>query len=214
MKKWGYAWESIKMTTDDGYILTTFHITDKIGYNIVRDDSLMPVVVMHGTHSDAVAWVDADPDWASAYPMVLHLFDDGFDVWLAANRGTKYCWEHVSLSYYQPEYWAWSWAEMGIYDDVANIKTIKEITGKPKVSYIGMSQGTVQMFYALSHLEDSFMADNLFTFAALSPCTISARELTDAEFTESIFQFNDFGIYSLGGPNWEENYNWICENFD
>ena len=41
-----------------------------------------------------------------------------------------------------PEYWAWSWAEMGIYDDVANVKFVKEQTGK-KVSYLGVSQGTV-----------------------------------------------------------------------
>ena len=60
---------------------------------------------------------------------------------------------------------------MGIYDDVANIKFIRERTGK-KVSYLGVSQGTVQMFYALAKLEKDFMADNLFTFAALDPCTI------------------------------------------
>lgn len=47
---------------------------------------------------------------------------------------------------YEPtdqEFWAWSWAEMGIYDDVANIKMVKELTGKEKVSYLGISQGTV-----------------------------------------------------------------------
>ena len=47
------------------------------------------------------------------------------------------------------EFWAWSWAEMGIYDDVANISMIKEKTGKDKIFYIGYSQGTVQMFYGL-----------------------------------------------------------------
>lgn len=41
---------------------------------------------------------------------------------------------------------------MGRYDDVSNIKFIKERTGK-KVSYVGVSQGTVQMFYGLATLE-------------------------------------------------------------
>ena len=27
MTKWGYSWEAFEVTTDDGYILTTFHIT-------------------------------------------------------------------------------------------------------------------------------------------------------------------------------------------
>lgn len=69
------------------------------------------------------------------------------------------------------------------------------------------------MFYALSHLEDSFMADNLYTFAALSPCTVAAKEGSDEMFTEGIFKFPENGIYSLGGPNWDENLKFIKENF-
>ena len=48
-----------------------------------------------------------------------------------------------------PEYWDWTWAEMGSQDDMKNIAMIYEKTGK-KVSYLGASQGTVQMFYALA----------------------------------------------------------------
>ena len=43
----------------------------------------------------------------------------------------------------QPEFWAYSWAEMGIYDDVALIKAINEHAGAEKAYYIGCSQGTV-----------------------------------------------------------------------
>ena len=31
MEQFGYDWEPIKVTTDDGYILTTFHILGKTG---------------------------------------------------------------------------------------------------------------------------------------------------------------------------------------
>jgi len=61
---------------------------------------------------------------------------------------------------------------MGIYDDVANIKTIKELSGAEKVFYLGYSQGTVQMFYALAHREEEFFKDSLHKFVALAPCTI------------------------------------------
>jgi len=41
------------------------------------------------------------------------------------------------------EFWLYTWADMGLYDDTANISMIKEQTGVDKVFYIGYSQGTV-----------------------------------------------------------------------
>ena len=73
-----------------------------------------------------------------------------------------------------PEFWDWTWAEMDSQDDMANIKMIVEKTNK-KVSYIGGSQGTVQMFYALAKYQD-YLKDHMYTFAALDPCTIAIKE--------------------------------------
>ena len=97
---------------------------------------------MHGLGCDANTWVDVDKADLATPPLPLHLFDRGFDVYMASNRGTKYCKNHVTYDHIDPEYWAFSWAEMGLYDDVSNVKMVKERTGK-KVSYIGVSQGTV-----------------------------------------------------------------------
>ena len=41
------------------------------------------------------------------------------------NRGTEYSMGHKSLSSDEQEYWEFSWAEMGLYDDPANITFIK-----------------------------------------------------------------------------------------
>ena len=58
MRFWGYTWEPIIVTTDDGYILTTFRITGKENESVVpRDESLKPVVLMHGVSCDATSWV-------------------------------------------------------------------------------------------------------------------------------------------------------------
>ena len=29
MAYWGYTWEAFELTTDDGFVLTTFHVTGK-----------------------------------------------------------------------------------------------------------------------------------------------------------------------------------------
>ena len=132
MDFWGYTWDAHKIRTDDGFILTTFHVTGKIGHEIETDHSRAPVVVMHGLACDAETWVWVDPDDPpvltedTPWPLPLHLFDDGFDIWMASNRGTKYCQEHETLDINTKEYWEFSWVEMGKYDDVSNIKYVKE----------------------------------------------------------------------------------------
>ena len=76
--------------------------------------------------------------------MQLQLAEDGYDVWIGNNRGTNYSQERTdNLTPEDKEYWNFSWAEMGIYDDVANIKAIKQLTGHQKIFYLGYSQGTV-----------------------------------------------------------------------
>ena len=62
---------------------------------------------------------------------------------------------------------------MGLYDDVENIKVIQELTGKTRVSYVGLSLGATQMLYALAHDDNSFMAENLHTAAFLAPCIVA-----------------------------------------
>ena len=75
--------------------------------------------------------------------MPLILADQGYDIWMGNNRGTEYSRGNTNgLTTEMQEFWAWSWAEMGIYDDTANIGFIKKKTGKDKIFYIGYSQGT------------------------------------------------------------------------
>lgn len=69
------------------------------------------------------------------------------------------------------------------------------------------------MFYALSHLQDSFFEDNLFTFAAIDPCTIEVSE-GDRMYTDGLFKLQDMGIYAINGPNWTTDLQTICDTFD
>ena len=84
----------------------------------------------------------------------------------------------------------WTWADMGLYDDIANIKMIREQTGVDKVFYIGYSQGTVQMHYGLAHLESTFHADNVHKVVQLAPCFVPhVPNFTQAYANATIMQF-------------------------
>lgn len=50
MNKFGYDWEPMAVTTDDDYILTTFHILGKKGGDakVNKDGSAGTVLIQHG----------------------------------------------------------------------------------------------------------------------------------------------------------------------
>ncbi len=135
MDKWGYDWEAIKVHTEDHYILTTFHVLGKTG-KPRPSTSAGTVLIQHGDEEDGSSWVGN----YTTLPFHLKLVDAGYDIWIGNNRGTMYSWDHETLdSAKDPSYWDFTWADMGLYDDVANIKAIKAASGVSKVFYIGYS---------------------------------------------------------------------------
>ena len=49
MNKWGYTYEPLQVTTEDGYILTTFHVTGKQNQEPFKPTQ-PPVLVQHGDY--------------------------------------------------------------------------------------------------------------------------------------------------------------------
>lgn len=75
MKHHGYAWEAVKVPTEDGFTLTTFHVTGKIaedGSVITREPTEPPVLVQHGLGSDAATWLWS---YIKGNPLPLTLYD-------------------------------------------------------------------------------------------------------------------------------------------
>ena len=209
MKRWGYTWEAHKVPTEDGFTLTTFHITGKVGSDgetITRDATEPPVLVQHGLGSDAATWLWS---YRKGVPLPLQLYDAGFDVWMGNSRGTEYSQEHATLKTTDDEYWLYDWAEMGKYDAPAQITKVKEQTGWEKILYLGYSQGTTQMFYGLSKFEESFYADNLLKFGAFAPC-IRFKADSEKYWKRTEFRYAGMGIYHEGGPYQVGNIEKIC----
>ena len=81
----GYTWEAVKVTTEDGFILTTFHVTGNSSGPFTP--SQPPVLIQHGDYGDGAEWMDGYDD---NLPMFLQLAEAGYDVWIGSNRGTDY----------------------------------------------------------------------------------------------------------------------------
>lgn len=163
------------------------------------------------------------------------LANSGYDVWLGNNRGNKYSRNHSILNpddnKDKDDFWNFSFHEMGIYDLPAMINYIKNQTiseesykEKPlfsnstKITYIGHSQGTSQLFAALT-LMPNFFEKNLNGFIALGPVT-SLKNLSSTLLRYMVkFKLADFLGY-LGFrevfPNIEFVSNFqtlICDKF-
>lgn len=144
----GYAFETHKILTEDGYWLTAFRILGEKGET--REDALKKkkpaVFLQHGILDSADTWIMHYENQAPAFILA----NEGYDVWIGNTRGNKYSREHATLS---PDFkgdmekfWDFSFEEMAQYDVKANIEYILATTGKSKVGVMAHSQGTTQMF--------------------------------------------------------------------
>ena len=108
MNQYGYTWEAFKVTTDDSYYLTLFHVTGtKDGGKFAPTKD--PVLVQHGLGMDAASWLNdySNPPegYSQGKPMPLQLADLGYDIWMGNNRGTEYSQGHASLTTDDQAYW-------------------------------------------------------------------------------------------------------------
>ena len=56
MTMYGYTWEAKKVQTEDGFVLTTFHVTGNKAGRFTPTKP--PILVQHGATEDAALWID------------------------------------------------------------------------------------------------------------------------------------------------------------
>ncbi|GAY55172.1 hypothetical protein CUMW_162340 [Citrus unshiu] len=112
-------------------------------------------------HKDAVTWLLLPPEQSLAFLLA----DNGYDVWLANTRGTKYSRGHVSLSPDDSAFWDWTWDELVAYDLPATLQHVHDQTGQ-KPHYVGHSLGTL---IALASFSKDQPVNKLRSAALLSP---------------------------------------------
>ena len=101
------------------------------------------------------------------------LAERGYDVWLGNNRGTLYSnYNQNDDEWTLKQHWNFTWADMGAYDIPASVDRILEVTGKPKVTLMGYSQGSAQIYYGLATNQD-YYAERVHRFVGLASCIFS-----------------------------------------
>ena len=199
-----YTWEAHKVTTDDGYILTLFRIIgDKTGLAVPNQSSKGPLLITHGFLTDSISWFNMSDAEKPALP--VRLFQEGFDVWLGNNRGTMNSREHVRFDADKnaEAYWNFSHHEYAMFDIPSMTTKIVQVSKTcRKISVLGHSVGSMQMFYALGN--SSYIRPYFGQVVALSPCFIpSNRDNLDVASYTTLFGGLDLlDIVSLLGPDW------------
>ncbi|KAM2203791.1 hypothetical protein ACFX1S_023511 [Malus domestica] len=161
---YGYPCQEFEVTTQDGYILSLQRIPEGRGSDSSGGGGGIkkpPVLIQHGVLVDGVTWLLNSPD--RNLPLILA--DNGFDVWIANTRGTRFSRRHTSMDPDDPKFWNWSWDELVAFDLPAVFDFVYGKAGQ-KINYVGHSQGTL---IALASLSEGKLVDQMKSAALLSP---------------------------------------------
>lgn len=106
-----------------------------------------PILVIHGAMISSEIWVCQR---STNRNLVFRLANEGYDVWLANRRGTKYSQKHVIFKPHEERFWDFSMDEMIMHDVPAQVEYILGLVGHKTITLMGFSQGTAESFGALS----------------------------------------------------------------
>ena len=124
------------------------------------------VLIIHGI-------LDSSDNFAVMKSSVVsYLLDQGHQVWLGNNRGNKYSCTNEKLDNKSEEFWNYSLDELGGIDFPLFLRTVKQKTGRDKITVIGHSQGGSQIFAALSEFPE--LQDSIGTLPCCNTKTISS----------------------------------------
>ncbi|KKY26480.1 putative sterol esterase 2 [Phaeomoniella chlamydospora] len=187
--------EEFKVQTEDGFIITLWHIFNPQEYESSTPESRSPnrpVVFPEGyvergrsQGTSARQFKDGHRRYpvlmihgllqsAGAYcvnddhSLAFYLAKSGYDVWLGNNR-CGFDPEHSMLRYSDPRMWAWNIRQMGVMDLPALISRVLSETGFEKLGLICHSQGTTQTFVALAKEQRPDLGEKISVFCALAP---------------------------------------------
>ena len=156
IQSFGYKLEENSVTTDDGYILSVWHLNPKSANGKI-------VFMQHGLADTAWTFFQLGKN---SLPFLL--LKEGFDIWLGNTRGNIFSYSHVSKNPKDPKsgYNDYSIDNLAANDLPAMIKYVRSKTGNKKIIYIGHSQGTT-IFFMLAMHDPKFAEESFSHFVSL-----------------------------------------------
>lgn len=131
--------QETSIQTEDGFFIKIF----RFGQHPFGK----PIVHVHGILDSADSFVTNKRPEANLGHLLTQA---GYDIWLVNVRGSKYSCYHKNYEGDQPEFWDFSFHEIGKYDIPAVVDYVQKITGQ-KVILMGHSQGTSAIMAGLSN---------------------------------------------------------------
>ena len=176
-----------------------------------------PVIFMqHGLLASSDGWTANGPKESPAFKFA----NAGYDVWLGNNRGNYHSRRHETLDPKkdESEFFTYSFVELGKYDLPAQIDEVRKLTGVEKVTYMGHSQGTTQMFYALG-TNEAWLDERVNLFIALAPIirlghTTNAGLKKVSKYRWSIGRsLKSMHIYEVAGKEYRDKKYKFCKGY-
>ncbi|XP_053691992.1 lipase 3-like [Sabethes cyaneus] len=189
IERFNYPVELHPVNTSDGYRLTMARIP-AAGKPVL--------LLMHSFLSSSAEYTVLGPNMSLA----LEAWDGGFDVWLANARGNTFSRSHRSLKPTEPEFWNFSFHEVGVYDLPAMIDYTLTVTNRKKLHFVGHSQGAVNFLVMASSLPE--YNSKIASAHLNSPVVFWSKNaipynLLDSEAIPAIQLMEEVGYYEIGG---------------
>ena len=147
IEKNGYNLEEHNVKTEDGYILSIWHITSKTKTTKVA-------YFQHGLIDTAWCFFQMNN---KSLPFLL--LERGFDIWLGNSRGNIFSNKNKKQN---KDFYDFTMDEKVKYDLPATIKYIKSKTNGKKMTYIGHSQGTTIFF--MLYMDNPSLVESSFDY--------------------------------------------------
>ncbi|RZC32261.1 lipase member K-like, partial [Asbolus verrucosus] len=170
------SFEAHEVITEDGYILGLFRIP--------RINPKGVILLQHPVTVDSKIWLS---EYKNSTAFIF--WRAGYDVWLGNNRGTLYSKKHVNLTHTDPEFWDYSFHEMGVYDHHASIQYIKQHVNTSRIIFLGHSMATTSsLIYAAMRSEDA--ANSLKVIVNMAPVSYMKYLKTPATIFNKLIEWN------------------------
>ncbi|KAL4893225.1 lipase [Aspergillus ambiguus] len=210
--------ETFKVQTEDGFILTLWHVYNPQEYTPLpprerryRGPHVFtgqrnvepgaprrkyPILLVHGLLQSSGAYCANDDD-----SLAFYLCKSGYDVWLGNNRCGLGA-EHTTLAESDPRMWAWNIRHFGFYDLPALVSRVLYETGFEKLGLVAHSQGTTQTFVALAKDQRPELGERISVFCGLAPAVYAGPLVERVYFrfmrliSPAVFR-TIFGIHSF-----------------